>query len=85
MPPLLKSASLADFWGHLTSPHFPHFAPRALDWCLSMMAAGKPYVTCQLLMVLVSIATLIRNHSPLPTVQWMMLLQSSIPWELAHL
>ena len=56
MLPLPKNASLADFWGCLKSPHFPHFAPRALDWCPSMIVAGEP--------------ALIRNHSPLPTFQW---------------
>ena len=78
---IAEECKLGRFWGHLTSPHFPHFAPQALDWCPSMMETGEPYVTCQLLMVVISIATLIWNHSPLPTVQWMMLMQLSIPWE----
>ena len=84
MPPLLRNASLADFWGHLTSPHFPHFAPQALDWCPSMMVSGEPYVTCQLLTTPASITTLILNYSPLPTVQWMMLMLLLIPWEPVH-
>ena len=44
MPPLLRNASLANFWGHLTSSHFPYFTPQSLDWYPSMMVAGVPYV-----------------------------------------
>ena len=84
MPPLLRNASLADFWGHLTSPRFPRFAPQALDWCPSMMAAGEPYATCQLLTAQASITTLTLNYSPLPTVQWMTLMLLLIPWEPVH-
>ena len=51
--------------------HLPHFTPQALDWCPSMMAAGEPYATCQLLTAPASITLLILNYSLLPNVQWM--------------
>ena len=76
----------SDFWGHFTSPHLPYFTPQALDLCPSMimMVAGEPYATYQLLTAPALITTLILNYSPLPTVQWMKLMLSLIPWEPVH-
>ena len=81
---IAEECKLGRFWGHLKSPHFPHFVPQPLDWCSSMMAAGESYATCQLLTAPASITTLILNYSPLPTVQWMTLTLLLIPWEQVH-